>query len=232
MGLKVMRRFCISSFWLGLPKLSLGCCHGCTHALLVAAIPIWHNGDAVDGDTVAYCTVKTAVTPQWQELEKAIKSQQAQYIPGSLNLKRSKSKSNDTGSSICSCLLVAGESSSHCNLFTESINKLIPFKQGVHLHGTVLEAGMHKYLQCREKTGLLFSFQDKARKEMRETTFPTNPLILQCEGISAFHLIWYLWKLLMSRNMHLSSLILALTFPSCRETSVDAQELAMAQLHC
>lgn len=127
---------------------------------------------------------------------------------------------------------MAGEGSSHCNFFTESINKLIPFKRGVHLHGTVLEAGMRKCLQCREKTGLLFSFKDKTRKEMRETTFPTNPLILQCEGISAFHLIWYLWKLLMSRNMHLSSLILALTFPSCRETSVDTQELATAQLHC
>jgi len=96
--------------------------------LLGAAIPVRRNGDAVDGDAPACCTVKTAVTLSWQELENTIKVRQAPYIPVSLNLKRSKSKFSDTGSSVCSGLLVAGKSSSHCNFFRERINKFILFK--------------------------------------------------------------------------------------------------------
>ena len=128
MGFKAMRRFGISCFQLGLQKLSSSCSPGRARTLLVAAIPMCCNGDAVDGAALAYCTVKTAVTPSWQGLESTFKSQQAQYIPDSLDLKRSKSKSNDTGSSVCSGLLVAGESSSHCNFFTESMNKSILIK--------------------------------------------------------------------------------------------------------
>lgn len=74
MGFKAMRRFCIICFQLGLPKLSSGCSPGRARTLSVAAIPMWCNGDAVDGDALAYCTVKTAGTPSWQELENTIKS--------------------------------------------------------------------------------------------------------------------------------------------------------------
>lgn len=161
MGLKVTRRFCISCFQLGLPKVRSGCSPGRTRALLVAAIPMWHNGDAVGGDALAYCTVKLLSRHcgrSWKTLLKVSR------LPDSLDLKRSKSK--DTGSSICSGPLVAGESSSHCNFFTESINKFILFEwEGVHWHGTVLEAGTCKCLQCREETGLLFSFKDKTQQD-------------------------------------------------------------------
>lgn len=184
MEFKAMRTFCISCFQLELQKLSSGCSPGHARIFLVAAIPMCRSGDAVDGDALAYCTVKTAVTPSGKSWKTPLKVSRLS-IPDSLDLKRSKSKSNDTGSLICSGLLMAGESSSHCNFFTESINKFILFKwEGVHLHGTVLEAGMCKSLQRREKTGLLFSFKVKTQRQMcyslHETTFPTDMPFLQC----------------------------------------------------
>lgn len=166
MTIKVARKFYISCFHLGLLKQSSGYCPGHIHTLSVDPVPSWCNGDTIDWEILAYCTVKTAVTPSWQELENTVKSQQAQYIPDANDFKGSKSKSNDRGSSICSGLLMAGESSSHCNFFTESIDLSCSREMVFTCLGLLWRCKCASLFNEERKQALLFSFKDKTQEEM------------------------------------------------------------------